>query len=480
MEKTKLVICDEVNIRFTGLDISTRRKLVDKLKFFLSYARYTPAFKLGRWDGTVSFCDIGARSYLNLLDRLLPVVEEAGYDIEIEDLREEHNFEFKEITKDSYSHVAWPEGHPLVGQPIELREYQVDVVNSFLTTLQSLTVCPTAAGKTICTAIMSHKIEPYGRSIVIVPTKDLVTQTEDDYINLGLDVGAYFGDRKDWGKKHTICTWQSLEVLNKLKDGAMAKFLDDVCCVIVDEVHRSSADVLRKLLSGPMCNIPIRWGLTGTLPEEDHEKLAVHSCIGNTNGVIKAKDLQDQGFLSNLHVNVIQTKDYIVSFDSYQTELKWITTNKDRLDFLASYMSLNIIPNGNTLILVDRIETGKMLQERIPDSVFIYSKVKAKDRKEEYKSVQFNDGKVIIASYGVASLGISINRIFNLVLIEPGKSFVRVIQSIGRGLRIAEDKSFVNVYDITSNAKYAKRHLTKRKKFYKSADYPFSITKVGY
>jgi superfamily II DNA or RNA helicase len=125
------------------------------------------------------------------------------------------------------------------------------------------------------------------------------------------------------------------------------------------------------------------------------------------------------------------------------------------------------------------VQTGEMLEEQL-GCVFISGKVKSTDRKDEYKSVQFEDNKLIIATYGVASTGININRIFNLVLLEPGKSFVRVIQSIGRGLRIAEDKDFVNVYDLTSTSKYAKRHLTKRKRFYKDAGYPFTIKKIDY
>jgi superfamily II DNA or RNA helicase len=83
-----------------------------------------------------------------------------------------------------------------------------------------------------------------------------------------------------------------------------------------------------------------------------------------------------------------------------------------------------------------------------------------------------------VATYGVAAVGINIPRIFNLVLVEPGKSFVRVIQSIGRGVRKAEDKDFVQIWDITGGTKYAKRHLTERKKFYKDAKYPFNINKV--
>lgn len=485
MAKTTLQILDEVNVRFLDLDIVTRRKMVEALEYMLPYARHMPAFKLGRWNGKVSFCDVGARSYLNLLDRLLPIVQQQGYEIEIEDLRQPHAFEFEEVTEDSYSHILWPEGHPIAGQPIKLKDHQVDVINSYLSNPAGINIAPTGAGKTIITAILSHKAEPYGRTIVIVPTKDLVTQTEEDYKNLGLDVGVFFGDRKEYGKTHTICTWQSLESLSKRSkeielEISIEDFFEGVVCVMVDEVHKAKADVLRKLLSTYLKDAPIRWGLTGTMPEEEVEKTAVLACIGPMLGSIRTKELQDKGILAQLHINVWQLQDLgEAAFDNYQSELKWLTTSPLRLKYLAKEIE-KMSEDGNTLILVDRVETGEKLQSLIPDSIFVSGKMKSKDRKAEYKEVQEVDGKVIIATYGVASTGINIVRIFNLVLFEAGKSFVRVIQSIGRGIRVAPDKDFVNVYDVCSNCKFSKRHLTKRKKFYTEAEYPFSVKKVVY
>ena len=119
-----------------------------------------------------------------------------------------------------------------------------------------------------------------------------------------------------------------------------------------------------------------------------------------------------------------------------------------------------------------------MLEGYIKDSVFISGAVKTKDRKEEYDNIAISDGVPLIATYGVAAVGINVPRLFNLVLLEPGKSFVRVIQSIGRGLRKAEDKDFVQIWDVTSSCKFSARHLTKRKQFYTNAKYPFTIDKV--
>jgi superfamily II DNA or RNA helicase len=434
----------------------------------------------------MSFCDIGARSYLNLLDILLPIVQSQGYEIEVDDLRTStHTFEFTEVDSNSYSHICWPKGHPLAGSPITLKEHQIEVINSYLNNITGINIAPTGAGKTIITSILSHKIEPYGRSIVIVPTKDLVTQTEEDYINLGLDVGVFFGDRKEYGKTHTICTWQSLESLSKRSKEKeleidITDFFKDVVCVIVDEVHKASANILRKLLSSHLANAPIRWGLTGTMPEEEADKVGVVACIGPLLGKINTRELQDLGILAQLHVNVWQLQDLNESaFGNYQAELKWLTTSQARLKFLANSI-ITMSDSGNTLVLVDRVQTGEMLQALIPDSIFVSGKMKSKDRKDEYKEVQEVDGKVIIATYGVASTGINIVRIFNLVLFEAGKSFVRVIQSIGRGIRVAPDKTHVDVYDICSNCKYSKKHLTKRKSFYKEADYPFTVQKIIY
>lgn len=482
---TNLIIEDEVNVKFTDLDVSTRRKLVEALEYFVPGAKYSPAVRLGRWNGKSSHCTMGGSSYLNLLDKLLPIVQDAGYEIEVDDRREVHSFEFTEVDENSYAHILWPKGHTRAGQPITLMEHQTAVINSYLTNITGINIAPTGAGKTLMTAILSHKVQPYGRSIVIVPTKDLVTQTEEDYINMGLEVGVFFGDRKEYRKAHTICTWQSLESLHKKSKETYLEidindFFEDVICVIVDEVHKAKADVLRKLLSTYLANCPIRWGLTGTMPEEEADQFSVIACIGPMLGKINTKELQDKGLLAKLHIEVWQLKDLgAAAFGNYQSELKWLTTSQPRIKFVAEAVE-TMSENGNTLVLVDRVETGKMLQSMIPGSIFVSGAMKSKDRKAEYNEMKEIDGKVIIATYGVASTGINIVRIFNLVLFEPGKSFTRVIQSIGRGIRVAPDKDFVSVYDICSDSKYSKTHLTKRKKFYKEAEYPFTIKKVSY
>ena len=484
MAKCVLEIRDEVNVRFTGLDVKARRKISDACKYFLPYAYHMPAYKLGRWDGCVRYCDIGGRTYFHLLDKLVPIITEEGYDIEIKDMRKAWEFKFDQVRQSSYEHVAWPKKHPAEGQPVILRDYQVDIVNRFLENTQCLQEIATGAGKTLITAVLSHKCEPYGRTIVIVPNKDLVVQTEKDYKNLGLDVGVLYGDRKEYDKTHTICTWQSLSILEKKSknyeaDFPIDEFLEDVACIMVDEVHKAKADVLRNLLSGVFAHVPIRWGLTGTIPKDEYEAVGCTCSLGPVIGKMSSKELQDMGVLADLDISILQLQDGMIEFGGYAQELKWLVTDPKRIEQLSKIIN-GFAENGNTLVLIDRIKTGEMLAEDNPDWVFVSGSMKQKDRQDNYDDVSEMDNKVIVATYGVAAVGINIPRIFNLILIEPGKSFVRVIQSIGRGIRKAQDKDYVNVVDITSNLKYSKRHLTKRKAFYREQNFRHSVTKVEY
>lgn len=486
MTSCKLIIRDEVNIKFEGLPVEVRRKISNSLKFELPYARHMPQYKLGRWDGTTTFFGLGGNGYLNHLDVILAILDECGVKVaDIEDHRQQYNFNFQQITDQYWADKGkvWPKGHPQEGQPIVLRDYQLDAINGFMNSPQGLQELATGAGKTIITATLSALCEPYGRTLVIVPNKGLVVQTEEDYVNVGLDVGVYFGDRKDLNKTHTICTWQSLNILDKKSKDVtveevltLAELLEGVTTVIVDEVHMAKADVLKKLLSENLANAPIRWGLTGTIPKEDINFQSILATLGPVVNRIAAHQLQEKGVLSQCHVNIVQMFDP-QAFKTYQEELKYLVTNVERVEYISKLCSA-ISDSGNTLILVDRIDCGKQLEALLPNSVFINGAVKLDDRKEHYNEVREVDDKVIIATYGVAAVGLNIPRIFNLVLIEPGKSFVRVIQSIGRGIRKAEDKDFVQIWDITSTCKYAKRHLTERKKFYKEAKYPFTIEKV--
>ena len=484
MKTCTIILEDEVNIKLENLDLATRKECVKAVKYFLPQARYSTSFRLGRWDGTTSYCTIGGRTYLNLLDKMLPILEKNGYSIEIEDKRQTYDLTLENIDENYLSDMTWPVGHRAAGQPIILRDYQVTAINDCISNPQGLCIAPTSSGKTIITASLAKLVEQHGRTILIVPNKNLVLQTEEDYRNIGLDVGVLFGDRKEYTRQHTICTWQSLNVLDKknkdaLDDNQLEIFLDNLIAVICDECHSvKNLNILHTLLTTRFSNIPIRWGLTGTIPEEEYNQVSLNSAIGPIIGSLTAKSLQDAGHLAQCDIKILQTQETAI-YNNYQEELKYLVTSGPRLQWLANKIQ-EISLTGNTLVLIDRIETGEMLNKLLPNATFISGKMKTTKRKEHYTEINLDHNGIMLATTGTTSTGINIARIFNLVLLEPGKSFVRVIQSIGRGLRKADDKDRVIIYDVSSKCKFSNRHLLKRKKFYTQVEYPFVLEKIIY
>ncbi len=482
----KLILQDEVNCKFEDLEPAVRQKMVKAVSYVLPHAKFTPQGRLGRWDGKVNFMSVGGKTYFHMLENLLPIIEECNIDLQIIDERVNHNFVFDKIDKDFFSDVKFKPGHHMEGKSIVLHDHQVEAVNACLDNRHGLLLASTSSGKTLITAALSKNVEKYGRSIVIVPNTDLVQQTYNDYEMLGLDAGVFYGAKKEFGHQHTITTWQSLNSLWKktkknevpLDQEDVNDFIRDVVCVIVDECHTSSADALQAVLGDVMRNIPIRWGLTGTIPKDEVLANKIKCNVGNVIYTISAKDLQDKKILSTCNINTIRLKSSL-KFGTYHEELKYLVTDRTRMKYVASLIEA-ISSTGNTLVLVDRLEAGELLCEflNIPKSEFVRGETNKKEREAQYGEIRWADNKILIATFGVASTGISISRLYNVVLIEPGKSFVRTIQSIGRGLRKAQDKDHVEIYDICGTNKYTARHSNERIKYYKEVQYPYNVVKV--
>ena len=389
MKSCRIVIKDEVNVKIENLDLDTRKSLVKKFKYFDQKARYLPAYKLGRWDGCTSFFGLGGTTYMSILPEVIEELLRQGYDPLLDDLRDSEPLNFTKISEDFWSEQTWPDGHRFAGEKIRLRDDQVEVVNKFLENPQCIQEIATGFGKTIITATLAKICEKYGRTVTIVPNKSLVEQTEEDFLNCQLDVGVYYGDRKNLDKTHTICTWQSLNILDKkskdFEEGevlTLAELLAGVKTVMVDEVHMAKAEVLKKLLTNNLANTPIRWGLTGTVPKDDIDFQNIRVGLGDVIHRVSASELQEKGVLSECHVNVIQTSEW-KEFGSYPEELKYLVTDTARMEWISKLIK-GISDSGNTLVLVDRIESGRIITSIIDDSVFISGEVKTKDRKEEY------------------------------------------------------------------------------------------------
>ena len=145
--------------------------------------------------------------------------------------------------------------------------------------------------------------------------------------------------------------------------------------------------------------------------------------------------------------------------------------------------------NGNTLCLFQLVEKhGKILYERMKEGenvFFVYGKTDTKEREEIRHIVDGSKNSTIIASYGVFSTGINIRNIHNIVLASPSKSKIRVLQSIGRGLRTSSTKDSVLIFDLADDISYKQRrnftlnHFMERINIYNEQQFNYEISKVN-
>lgn len=494
----KIILLDEVNCIFTGLHPDHIIYFYEKYGLFAKGHFFNPKFQLGSWDGKIRFFHKNGKTFVNLLSEIIPSVVDLGYGVDIEDRRKSINIAPPLIDKTFLSHVDNPD----TGEPWEIRDYQVEAVNNVLSNSGGIIICGTGGGKTSMCAALALAYEKAGnlRTIIIVPDTTLTDQTKEEYEYFELDVGEYSGSSKDLNHQHVVATWQTLK-----NNPIVISQFDMVIC---DEVQGARGPVLNDLLIEHGKHISYRFGCTGTLPEEESDAMSVRIAIGDVQCEIPAHLLIEQGHLSNLDIDIIQlqvdlkekyeqfledTKDepdiphmtYRQFKDSYfpdfSSEKSFLHSEKSRIAWIANYVeSFRLLGKGNTLVLVNGVPFGKKLAKIVPNSVFLHGKDDKEVRKEIYQSFKDNDDLIVFATVNIAGTGLNIKRIFNLILIDLGKSFIRVIQAIGRGLRKAHDKDYVYVGDVCSDLKYSRRHLSKRTKYYKEAKYPHKKRTVDY
>lgn len=488
-----LRILDEVNCVFVGLHPDHLGYLSEEYAVHAANYFFNPKYKLGKWDGKIRYFYKTGMTYVNLLDTLIPRVMKLGYKLKVEDLRKIERVRPDDINEDFFANIT----DPNTGNPWKMRDYQVELVNTLLDNGNGVAIAGTGAGKTsMCAALaLAYERAANFRSLIIVPDKNLTDQTRGAYAFFGLDVGEYSGTQKDLNHMHIVSTWQSLQ--------NNPTIVQDFQMIIVDECHKLKGNILTKLLNEYGKEIPYRFGVTGTLPKEVSDRMAVNVAVGSVHYEIPVHVLQEQGHLAQLETVILQTdidlnpqyqqyladkdfgdtlgkpKTYVQFVESYfpdwGAEKRFLQRERNRIEWIAAYIEQRKDrKQGNTLVLVDGVDFGKKLASMVEGAVFIHGKDSMKDRKKVYSAFATNDNMVLIATAQLASTGLDIPRIFNLIGIDMGKSFVRVIQSIGRSLRKANDKDSAHFTDICANLKYSKKHLRERIKYYKEAKYPFT------
>lgn len=497
MAKTvKVRILNEVYVAFVGLHATDLTYFYNEYAEFAPNYFFNPRFKIGQWDGKIRFFEKTGRTFLYLIEEILPKIAAMGYRVEVEDLRNTSIPSARPINDQIFAHIL----HQIEGTPIVLRDYQVDGVNSLIESGFGIIKAATGAGKTLITSALVTAYGDVGlRTITIVPSGDLVTGTVSEYRNCGVDTGTYSGTEKDIDHPHVVSTWQAL------KNNPSMMLLFDV--VIVDECHGAKGPILKELLLDYASNIPFRFGVTGTLPPEPSDQLSVLTALGPVRYEISARTLIDAGVLADIHIDVVTLEEDLTEqyqaflaegvfgkaptmtqfkdgyFPDFTAEKSYLSRNDMRIEWIAHMiLAKKDQGKGNILCLVDSIPLGRELAALVPGSMFVNGKdmKKTSERQKIYKMFQTENDLVVFATVHIAGTGTNIPRVFTMYLIDVGKSFIRVIQGIGRGLRKAHDKDSVEIVDISSDLKYSKKHLNARINIYKDAQYPYKKHKINY
>lgn len=462
-------------------------ELREYFSFFVPGHKYMPAFKSRRWDGKIKlFNQITRELNVGLYAHLKKFCADRMYPIELIDNPEYGHPE----NKNQVPHQELIKFQGELGMPFPLRDYQYDAVTHGIEQKRAILLSPTGSGKSfIIYNLMRWFMDAYDgqKILVVVPTTSLVEQMHKDFADYGFDPELchkiYGGKEKVTDKQILISTWQSIYKFP-------AEWFEQFGCVFGDEVHLFKA----KSLSGIMnkcINAPYRFGTTGTLDGTETNKLVLEGLFGPTKTVTLTRDLQVQGTLAQINISILLLRYHndvchMMEGKTYQEEMDYIVTNEKRNKLITN---LALDQKGNTLVLFQFVEKhGKVLFDMMRDKAedgrkifYVSGEVDAADREQIRGIVEGQKDAIIVASLGTFSTGINIKNLHNIVFASPSKSQVKVLQSIGRGLRQSENGVATKLYDIAddlhigSHKNFTLRHSAERIKIYSKEQFPYNI-----
>lgn len=482
---------NEVFLNVEG-DTSILQELGDFFTFDVPGARFTPQFKHKVWDGKIRLLNLWTRElYVGLLDYAKDYCKQNGY--AIEDNTGIRGEVVKEAELDKFIKEL-----PLAagGKKIEARDYQIDAVKRAILDGRRLLLSPTASGKSlIIYLLLRWHLSKGRRALLIVPNIQLVEQMYSDFTDYAAaedwmvaDHAAmiYSGKEKTNGFPIVISTWQSIYKLPKT-------FFDDFDLIIGDEAHNFKAKSLTTLLHKCL-HARFRVGLTGTLDGTQTHRLVLEGLFGPVYKVTTTKALMDAGSLADLKITCLLL-DYSdaerqqMKGADYQSEIDFLVNHPRRNKFIRN---LALDRKGNTLVLFQFVEKhGVPLHAMIQAKAgagrkvfFVHGGVDAEDRELVRKIVETENDAIIVASLGTFSTGINIPRIHTIIPASPSKSRIRVLQSIGRGLRKGNEKDECTLLDIGDDLSWKKKnnhtlkHMIERVKMFAEEGFTYKIVKV--
>ena len=481
---------DSVMIK-VDCDRSLAKELNSYFTFSVPNFQYTPAFKKKLWDGKIRLFNLYTQTiFAGLADHVVKFAKDRGYTW---DLSVSHYEKPKpENIKSFIDGLSISAG----GKQIRPYDYQVEAVQHALEHSRALLVSPTGSGKSLMIYLLCRWMldqNPTGKLLIIVPTTSLVAQMLADFREYSKH-DSWKADRnihtimagkdKTSTKRIIISTWQS--IYNQPYD-----YFDDFIGVFGDECHLFKAKSLSSIMSKAK-KTKYRIGTTGTLDGTQTHKLVIEGLFGPTYHTTTTKKLIDQELLSNINIDCLQLQYSPEDIETtkkmlYIDEIRWVVGNSRRNMFIKNLCNKL---SGNTLVLFNFVELqGKPLYELIKSEsqksvYFIHGATEVEEREQIRKVMDKGTDATLIASYGTCSTGINIRNIHNIIFASPSKSVIRILQSIGRGLRKSETKVQMKLIDIADDLRYKKQinhgmnHLYERLKIYTNEGFPFKLIAV--
>lgn len=462
------VIVSKVNEVFMKVDCDDglARDLYDFFSFTVPGAKFMPSVKNRYWDGKVRLFSLKTkRIYIGLLPYVDEFCRERGYEFggitDVIGEKTDIKFDLKKYFMKEYN------------LPFEPRDYQMEAVETTIKYGRQLLLSPTASGKSLIIYLLARWYNK--KTVIIVPTTSLVEQMTKDFIDYGYTepVCKIYSGQEVFDAPITVTTWQSFAKAPK-------DVLDSFDVVIGDEAHLFKATTLKGILE-KMKTTAIRVGTTGTLDGSEVHRLQLEGLFGPVKKVITSSQLIEEGTIAKIDIDCIILKHQKCHKMSYQEEMDYLVSNQERNHFIT-----NLVANlrGNTLVLFQYIEKHgqplwEMFNPRIQGTLhYVHGETDVEDRESVREIVERSDNNVILASYGTFSTGINIKRIDNIVFASPSKSRIRNLQSIGRGLRKADGKDSMRLFDIADDLQcdnYTLAHLKERINIYSEENFPYEI-----
>jgi len=349
------------------------------------------------------------------------------------------------------------------------RYYQKDSILDGLKRGYGIFLLATGAGKSLAQALLIENYlrnfdRPNFKCLVIVPGLSLVEQLQKDFkeYEVTFTYSGWTGDNPLQDTQVVICNTQNLN----------SKFLEndwliDVDLLITDEAHGVNSDSnLSKIIN--KIHTPNKFGFTGTLSDKLIDRWKTIGIFGPVIYEKSSKELRDENFLSNVEVHVIKLLHQNPHKFKYKQELEYLYENEKRNQLIGKLVDKL---ENNILIMVNHLNHGDNLLSVLSDRFcgrvfFVKGEMAVEERLKIIQMMEDRNDIICIAMSSIFSTGINIKNLPNILFVGLGKSYIRVVQSIGRGLRLHENKHKLRIFDVCDNTRYSTSHAEYRQNIY--------------